>query len=52
LANLAERLASLAIKLHSTGIRQGSRVAILLSNGSDFVTSYFAIVTLGAIAIP
>ncbi|MGH7833351.1 MAG: class I adenylate-forming enzyme family protein [Candidatus Binatia bacterium] len=49
---LGERVACFAIKLHSAGTRQGSRVALLLPNGSDFVTSYFAVVTLGAIAIP
>lgn len=43
---------SLAAKLHGMGVRKGDRVAILLPNGLDFVRSYFAVVTLGAIVVP
>jgi long-chain acyl-CoA synthetase len=50
--SLEERVACFAVKLHLGGIRRGSRVALLLPNGSDFVTSYLAVVTLGAIAVP
>jgi long-chain acyl-CoA synthetase len=51
-AELEKRIASLATMLFDAGARQGDRVALLLPNGVDFVTSYFAIVTLGAIAVP
>jgi long-chain acyl-CoA synthetase len=49
---LEKRIASLAAKLYSMGVNPGDRVALLLPNGLDFVTGYFAIVTLGAIAVP
>ena len=49
---LNKRITSLAVKLYDMGVRQGDRVAILLPNGLDFVRSYFAIVTLGAIVVP
>lgn len=49
---LEKKINSLAAKLYDMGVRQGERVAILLPNGLDFVRSYFAIVTLGAIVVP
>jgi acyl-CoA synthetase (AMP-forming)/AMP-acid ligase II len=51
-ADLASRVAALATELSSLGVRQGDRVALLLPNGVHFVTSYLAIVTAGAIAVP
>src|SRR3972149_7260929 len=51
-AVLEKRIASLAAKLCGMGVSQGDRIAILLPNGLDFVRSYFAIVTLGAIVVP
>jgi long-chain acyl-CoA synthetase len=51
-AALEKRIASLAAELYRLRVRQGDRVALLLPNGLDFVTSYFAIVCLGAIAVP
>ncbi len=51
-ADLEKRIASLAAVLNRMGVRRGDRIALLLSNGSDFVTSYFAAVTAGAIAVP
>lgn len=49
---LEKKIASLAKKLYNSGVRKGGRVAILLPNGLDFVRSYFAIVTVGAIVVP
>src|SRR3989304_6378135 len=49
---LEKKINSLAVKLRSMGIRRGDRVAVLLPNNLDFVRSYFAIVTLGAIVVP
>ena len=49
---LQKSIISLAVKLRSMGIRRGDRVAVLLPNNLDFVRSYFAIVTLGAIVVP
>jgi long-chain acyl-CoA synthetase len=48
---LERKTASLSAELYDRGIRRGDRVALLLPNGVDFVTSYFAIVTIGAIAV-
>ena len=44
---LEKRVAALAGELHNLGIRRGDRVALLLPNGVDFITGYFAIVTAG-----
>ena len=49
---LEKRVAALAGELHNLGIRRGDRVALLLPNGVDFITGYFAIVTAGAVAVP
>jgi len=42
----------LASSLKALGIKHGDRVAILLNNSPEFVLAYFAIVKLGAIAVP
>ena len=39
-------------KLYHIGIRQGDRVAIFARNSIEFVCTYFAITSLGAIAVP
>jgi long-chain acyl-CoA synthetase len=51
-AILEKRITALAAKLYGMGVRKGDRVALLLSNGLDFVTGYFAIVRVGAIVVP
>ena len=51
-AELKRRSIAMACELRALGVGQGDRVALLLPNGIDFVTGYFAIVTLGAIAVP
>lgn len=51
-ADLEQRITSLAATLFGMGVRQGDRVAVLLPNGLDFVTGYFAIAHVGAIAVP
>jgi len=38
--------------LHALGIVTGDRVAILLNDSPEFIASFVAIVTLGAIAVP
>jgi len=37
---------------HKYGIRKGDRVALMLRNGWEFCVSFFALVKLGAIAVP
>jgi long-chain acyl-CoA synthetase len=49
---LEKRVAAFAGELHNLGVRRGDRVALLLPNGVDFITGYFAIVTAGAVAVP
>ena len=44
--------ADLAKALLACGIGKGSRVGLLFPNGCDFVTTFFAITRIGAIAIP
>lgn len=39
-------------RLYAEGVRQGDRVAIFSRNSADFVYAYFAIASLGAIAVP
>ena len=51
-AALRERVASLAATLVAHGVRPGDRVGLVLVNGADFVTSYFAVLTAGAVVVP
>ena len=44
--------ADLAKALLTSGVGKGSRVAFLFPNGIDFVTAFFAITRIGAIAVP
>ena len=39
-------------KLYNIGIREGDRVAIFARNSIEFICTYFAVVSLGAIAVP
>lgn len=50
--SLEKRTSNLSARLTMMGIRGDDRVALLLPNGLEFVTSYFAVVALGAIAVP
>lgn len=38
--------------LHALGISEGDRVAILLNDSPEFIASFVAIISLGAIAVP
>src|SRR6266550_975283 len=38
--------------LHASGIGAGDRVAVLLNDSPEFITSFVAIISLGAIAVP
>jgi long-chain acyl-CoA synthetase len=51
-SDLEKAIVSLAAQLAELGIRPGDRVAILLPNGSEFITSYFAIVLVRGIVVP
>jgi long-chain acyl-CoA synthetase len=51
-AYLATRVAACAARLTSLGLAAGDRVAILLSNRSDYSTLLMAIARLGLIAVP
>jgi long-chain acyl-CoA synthetase len=47
-----ERVLALAWRLSREGIKKGDRVAILAENSHNWGTAYFAIVRLGAVAVP
>src|SRR6266571_1528516 len=49
---LREATVRTAESLHALGIVQGDRVAILLSDSPEFIASFIAIISLGAIAVP
>lgn len=51
-ASLEARVLDLAAGLHAHGVGREGRVALLLPNGADFVTAYFASVALGAAVVP
>ena len=38
--------------LYAHGIRQGDRVAVFSKNSAEFIITYFAIASLGAIVVP
>ncbi len=38
--------------LHNAGVRRGDRVAIFSRNSAEFIITYFAIASLGAIVVP
>ncbi len=46
------RITRLARGLQSLGVRHGDRVAVFMQNRLEVIESYFAIVRLGAIAVP
>ena len=50
--SLQRKVAFLATQLQAAGVRHGDRVALLFPNSLEFVTSFLAIVSLGAIAVP
>lgn len=49
---LLENTALLAGSLAELGVRRGDRVAIILPNCPQLITTFFAVVRLGAIAVP
>ena len=50
--DVEREVAAAAIALAERGISQGDRVALLVSNRAEFVFALFAILRLGAIAVP
>ncbi|WP_106401153.1 long-chain-fatty-acid--CoA ligase [Actinocorallia populi] len=51
-AELDRRVRALAGGLHARGVRQGDRVAVLMTNRPEFVETVVAANLLGAIAVP
>jgi acyl-CoA synthetase (AMP-forming)/AMP-acid ligase II len=49
---LVSRINKLANWLLRAGIRKGDKVAIYLPNTPEYVVSYFAVFTIGAVAVP
>ena len=51
-AELRQKIASFANYLHKLGIKKGDRVALMCQNSPEFLYSYFAITSIGAIIVP
>ena len=51
-AELGEASNKVANTLISMGVRKGDRVAMLLPNSPEFVTTYFGVVKAGGVAVP
>jgi long-chain acyl-CoA synthetase len=51
-AELGARIDAFAAALKNLGIAQGDRVALMLPTSPQFVIGYFAVLKLGAIAVP
>ena len=49
---LTDRVTRLAHGLRACGVGRGDRVALHGPNSSEWIVSYFAIVTAGAVAVP
>ncbi|MBN1447113.1 MAG: AMP-binding protein [Bacteroidetes bacterium] len=49
---LGEQVGQLRAALRTSGIRPGDRVAILSGNMPNWGTAYFAVTTMGAVAVP
>jgi long-chain acyl-CoA synthetase len=48
-----ERLVhTVAARLHAEGVRRGDRVAVFAANSPEWVSAFFAILLLGAVAVP
>lgn len=50
--DLDRRIGCVAARLRELGVRPGDRVSLLLPNDLHFVTSYFAVVSVGGIVVP
>jgi long-chain acyl-CoA synthetase len=51
-ADLDETVGRAAAGMRSAGVRRGDRVALMLPNVPQFVVAYFAVLRLGAVAVP
>src|SRR5262249_26324672 len=51
-AELRDETVRLGEVLHALGVRPGDRVAILLADSPEFIASFVAIISIGAIAVP
>lgn len=47
-----KRIMALALRLSKEGVRKGDHIAILAENSPNWGTVYFAIIRLGAVAVP
>src|SRR5438128_10947980 len=51
-ADLRDEIGRVAEKLNALGVRPVERVAILLADSPEFIASFVAIISFGAIAVP
>ncbi len=46
------RANNIAVYLQTNGVVKGDRVALLLENNTDYIAAYYAILKIGAVAVP
>lgn len=51
-ATLKSSVDKVGAYLQSVGVKFGDKVAILVTNSQEFIVSYYAVVALGAVAVP
>jgi fatty-acyl-CoA synthase len=49
---LAEQVSRRAATLHAAGVRAGDHVGLLMGNGAQWLASFYACATLGAVTVP
>lgn len=49
---LHERVSQLSNAFAAAGVEKGERVGLLIMNSAEFVESYFALATIGAVVVP
>ena len=49
---LNQRINCVAYGLHELGVKKGSRVGLLLTNGVDFISLFYAVIKLGGCITP
>ena len=51
-SSLKREVETVAAYLQHQGVQYGDRVALVVSNSPEFIAAYFAITSIGAVAVP
>ncbi|MGN6843600.1 AMP-binding protein, partial [Neisseria sp. P0021.S006] len=51
-SSLKREVETVAAYLQHEGVQYGDKVALVVSNSPEFITAYFAITSIGAVAVP